>query len=209
MVSTGKAIEMLETTTQNGSTKIVALMVGLVLLLGGTTLLTGCSDEHQPHGSADGRPAPEATGAQTDASDPVGRVVQANFELVDALADDEPERSRAAARQTLEAVETLPAEGDLEQPRRNMQDALQRLIEAEGLAQMRQHFEPFSTELTAIVRTHGAGDVAPVYRAMCPMVEGRRAYWLQPDRPITNPYWGEAMYRCGEITETLVNVEPQ
>jgi Cu(I)/Ag(I) efflux system membrane fusion protein len=36
------------------------------------------------------------------------------------------------------------------------------------------------------------------------MVQGRKGYWLQPQKNITNPYFGAMMPTCGEIDETLV-----
>jgi membrane fusion protein, copper/silver efflux system len=140
----------------------------------------------------------------------IGAVVSVNFELVDALADDEPDRARAAAQRTrkqLEEVDMQLVEGAAHDAwmtmQRTMDRALEQAIEADDLASARQHFEPFSDELMRAVRAFGTGDVAPIYRAMCPMVEGRHGYWLQSGRHITNPYYGEAMYRCGEIVETI------
>jgi membrane fusion protein, copper/silver efflux system len=199
---------MTEANRKHINMNAVKLIIALAMIVAAPGLLMGCSDaDHHPQGAADAPPQGPADEARQESQDPVGRVVLANFELVDALADDEPERARTAARQALEQVEALPAEVEPEQSRQVMRDALQQVIDADSIAQMRRHFEPFSDELTRNVQATGTGDVAPVYRAMCPMVEGRRAYWLQPHRQITNPYWGERMYRCGEITETLV--QPQ
>ena len=72
-----------------------------------------------------------------------------------------------------------------------------------GLADMRRHFETFSDALTEVVRRFAHDYPVPIYRAMCPMVEGRKGFWLQNQRAITNPFHGAAMYRCGEIVEEL------
>jgi membrane fusion protein, copper/silver efflux system len=39
------------------------------------------------------------------------------------------------------------------------------------------------------------------------MVQGRKGYWLQPQREIANPYFGAMMLTCGEIAEILVEAD--
>ena len=33
---------------------------------------------------------------------------------------------------------------------------------------------------------------------------GRGAVWLQEDRETRNPYYGAAMLKCGDVTETIL-----
>jgi membrane fusion protein, copper/silver efflux system len=175
--------------------------------------------DHAAHGGAGPAAAPatvpERIEAPAEFSQQVGAVVGANFGLVKALSDDDPQAAQLAARQARQALAAVDmglvqgAAHDLWMgSQRRMDQALEQLAGRADLATQRRHFEQFSDELTRVVRWFGTGPVGPVYRAMCPMVENRRAYWLQADRPITNPYWGEAMYRCGEIVETLVEARP-
>jgi len=140
----------------------------------------------------------------------VGGVVALNFELVDALAGDDPETARQAAAILAEALGQVAADGVADevhaawQPRaRTMTAALRRLADEPDLEVQRRHFEAFSDALTEAARLFPGGMDRPVYRAMCPMVEGREAFWLQPQRQIANPYHGSRMLRCGEIVETL------
>lgn len=148
--------------------------------------------------------APEAFGEQ------VGALVRANFGLVKELSDDDPAGAKRAAEEILAVLGEAEADRlpgrvrDLWAPlSARMRTGLARLLEQRELDDMRRHFETFSDALTDAVRRFGTGSVAPVYRAVCPMVEGRDAFWLQRDRPITNPYHGARMYSCGSITETL------
>lgn len=149
--------------------------------------------------------APRAFGEQ------VAPVLQANFALVKGLSDDDPAASRRAAeaaRAALAKVDpsSLPGAGkDLWRPlAARMDRGLAGLLPLKELDDMRPHFEVFSDALTEAVRRFGAGSAGPVYRAMCPMVQDRKAYWLQATEPITNPYHGDRMYSCGSIAETLV-----
>jgi membrane fusion protein, copper/silver efflux system len=141
----------------------------------------------------------------------VGALVRANFDLVQWLADDDPEEARRAATATLDALGRVDvdllegAARDIWAPLQvRMRSGLTALVEEEDFEEMRTHFETFSDPLILAVRTFGTGSVAPVYRAMCPMVKGREGFWLAPRDEITNPYHGSRMYSCGSIVEVMV-----
>lgn len=167
----------------------------------------------QPSPSAHGSGGRQGDpGAQTPPafSEQVGALVQANFRLVIRLAGDDPGGAKAAAREALEVLSR--ADGGLLPPsaRRSwdalagrMRTGLEALVAEGNFEAMRRHFEGFSDALTEAVRAFGAGSVAPVYRARCPMVQGREAFWLAPTQEITNPYHGSRMFSCGDIVETL------
>jgi membrane fusion protein, copper/silver efflux system len=178
--------------------------------------------DHRHDPAAEARPGaaptPEPrTGAPSPAQTPpafadqVGALVRANFGLVQWLADDDPEEARKAATATLDALGKVDA-GLLEGAVRDiwaplqvrMRSGLAALVEEQDFEEMRTHFETFSDPLILAVRTFGTGSVAPVYRAMCPMVKGREAFWLSPRNEITNPYHGARMYSCGSIVEVMV-----
>ena len=43
-----------------------------------------------------------------------------------------------------------------------------------------------------------------VYRDFCPMADNNKgAFWLSLEEEIRNPYYGEAMLKCGEVRETI------
>jgi Cu(I)/Ag(I) efflux system membrane fusion protein len=147
-------------------------------------------------------------------SEQIGALVRVNFDLVRWLSGDDPEASRRAATAALEALGNVDssllegASGDIWPPlRQGMQDGLTAMVAEQDFEEMRTpHFEHFSDALTQAVRTFGTGSVAPVHRAMCPMVKGREGYWLQANQEITNPYHGSRMFTCGSIVETLVGL---
>jgi hypothetical protein len=63
---------------------------------------------------------------------------------------------------------------------------------AASLETMRAAFKPLSE---AIVRLPWPAEYQPMY---CPMFEGNAgATWVQKAGPVTNPYYGKAMLRCG------------
>jgi Cu(I)/Ag(I) efflux system membrane fusion protein len=146
----------------------------------------------------------------------LGGLVRAQFALVRALAGDDPEAARTAAQavdEALHAVNGRALEGATARATWNeqaeaMHQGLSELAVAPNLDGQRQHFESFSDALTAAVQVFGIEDAGPVYRAMCPMVQGREGYWLQDEEVVANPYYGAAMLRCGEIVETLAEEDP-
>jgi membrane fusion protein, copper/silver efflux system len=177
----------------------------------------GGHGEHAGHAAAAppaSRPAAPAAGPHDVPAEfrtGLGALVQAQFALVRALANDDPD----AARQTLLAIDEAlhqidagalagnAARRDWNRLARTMHDALGDIGRAPGLDGQRRHFETFSDALTAAVQGFGIEGAGPVYRAVCPMVQGRDGYWLQDEETIANPYYGEAMLRCGWIEETI------
>jgi membrane fusion protein, copper/silver efflux system len=153
-----------------------------------------------------GGPAPRAFRAA------LGRTVKAQLALVEALAADNPAAARRAAALVDGALHELhsagPAGRGAAQARADallsaMHEALAGLSAADGLDGQRRHFDAFSAALIEAIDAFGVEDAGEVHRAMCPMVGNGRGEWLQAGRDLTNPYFGAAMLKCGEILDTL------
>jgi Cu(I)/Ag(I) efflux system membrane fusion protein len=165
---------------------------------------------------ADAAPVVAATEAPEGFRSNLGRLVRSQFALVGALANDDAEAARRTALdvdKTLHAVDGTQllgpnARGTWNRQAKAMHLALGGLGVAPGLEGQRRHFETFSDALTEAVQAFGIDAANPVYRAMCPMVQGRDGYWLQGDEVIANPYFGTAMKDCGAIVETLSDDAP-
>jgi membrane fusion protein, copper/silver efflux system len=161
------------------------------------------------------RPEPVRAQAPRPFQAQIGRLVIANFELVKALAADDLEAARRAALETDEVLHRIDPTilTDTLQRRqwnrlaKTLHDPLARLAEAGDLADQRRQFRSFSHTLIDAVGAFGVAQAGPVYRAMCPMVEGGEGYWLQPQEAITNPYFGAVMLTCGEIRETIAEAD--
>ncbi|NGX15734.1 efflux RND transporter periplasmic adaptor subunit [Wenzhouxiangella sp. XN24] len=165
------------------------------------------ADGMQPVEAPAAHEAPEAFQAA------LGEVVHAQFELVRALAADDPQaatRAALAVDRVIHAIDATSLEGtaarqDWNRWVQQMHEGIGKLAAADRLDLQRRHFEEFSNALTAAVQAFGVSGTASVYRAICPMVDGRDGYWLQDGETITNPYHGASMLRCGWIAETLVD----
>jgi Cu(I)/Ag(I) efflux system membrane fusion protein len=137
--------------------------------------------------------------------------VRKNFEVVQALADDDPQGAGRAAKafdETLHAIDpTLLTTNAQRREWNRLAQSLHAtaLLVATGadLETQRRHFKSFSATLIDLVRVFGVAEAGPVYRVMCPMVEGGEGFWLQPREDITNPYFGAPMLTCGELLENF------
>ena len=69
----------------------------------------------------------------------------------------------------------------------------------------RKGFALLSDSMAAVARRFGTTGRDPVLRFHCPMAfNNRGGYWLQNRESTENPYFGSAMFKCGEITETII-----
>jgi hypothetical protein len=59
-----------------------------------------------------------------------------------------------------------------------------------------------TTAVYAAAKTMKPG--TPVYYDFCPMAnDNKGGYWLSEKKEIANPYFGDAMLKCGKVKETL------
>ena len=66
----------------------------------------------------------------------------------------------------------------------------------------RNHFKPLSSSLILAVEKFGVN--MQVYSQFCPMADNNTGgYWLSLEDKVLNPYFGDAMLKCGEVTKTI------
>ncbi len=153
------------------------------------------------------------TGSTTPAAfrQQVGAVYAAYAPLTDALGKDDPAAARAAAaavKKALAGVDMalLDASGHTVwmQALAEMQTGLDTMTNTDSLETMRTGLEPLTVGLTKAVMRLGVFLDGPLYELRCPMAfDGKGAHWLQQDENVRNPYFGAAMYTCGEVTRQL------
>lgn len=72
------------------------------------------------------------------------------------------------------------------------------------IADARKSFKPLSDDLYLTVKSFQLKSDAPFYRMHCPMAfDNTGADWLQNHDQLQNPYFGAAMFRCGEQVEVI------
>ncbi|NIP18560.1 MAG: DUF3347 domain-containing protein, partial [Xanthomonadales bacterium] len=76
--------------------------------------------------------------------------------------------------------------------------------QAENLEQARARFAPLSLALRDAIKAAASMPTGKVYVVHCPMAfDDKGASWLQANDDIFNPYFGEAMLKCGAVEEII------
>ncbi len=129
---------------------------------------------------------------------------QSYFELKDALVDSDQEAAVKIASKMAENLRKIDTDTrpDQVEALQNMREHLTALEAASSIDQQRVHFQRISEALISMARPLGSAD-QPIYLQYCPMAnQNKGAYWLSLESDIKNPYYGEAMLRCGEVRAT-------
>jgi hypothetical protein len=118
-----------------------------------------------------------------------------------ALVGSNPALAKSRAKDLL-AVLSVPAKG-MQLKEQKLLAALKAdsrfISQASNLGHQRKHFAPLSKNMYALLSALG-GNSATVYQQYCPM---KKASWLSESEDIRNPYYGDEMLECGEVTATL------
>lgn len=127
-------------------------------------------------------------------------VLDAYFDLVTALADDDAGAAVGEAARVREAVAAAPWPQPWDD---KLNAAAAGLAEADpGLDELRAAFEPLSRALIDAAGT-AADRLGNLHVIHCPMVDEDGADWLWPAPEVLNPYHGASMLRCGNVTGTI------
>ena len=140
----------------------------------------------------------------------LGAVIEGYLDVQAALAKDDRATAAAAAKRALGALSKVDmglVTEDAHMPWMKLGDGLELLLaavaDADDIEPARAKFALLSEQIVAVVALFGVPE-GKLYKAWCPMAFGNRgASWIQDQEEISNPYFGEAMLRCGEIKEVL------
>ncbi len=70
------------------------------------------------------------------------------------------------------------------------------------IKEQRSHFKHLSIHLTSAIETFGINE--KVYSQFCPMADNDSgAYWLSKEEKVLNPYFGDAMLKCGSVKQVI------
>jgi membrane fusion protein, copper/silver efflux system len=133
-------------------------------------------------------------------------VVQAYLDVAEALSRDEPGAARDAARaldSALAAAGLAGLDGDAGREwariRRDLRSHASAMAATGEIAVLRRELLPLSQLVELAVRSFTSDEVSPLFRAVCPMVDGGEGSWLTRVERIENPYHGENMFGCGSL----------
>lgn len=137
-------------------------------------------------------------------------LTDAYFALKDALVAGDAEQAKANATLLLGAVANVQGSEIPEAEKLRWESRKKELLryamaiqQNTDIEQQRVSFEPLTNALYLVLTDIGAGTKS-VYKQYCPMAfNDKGAYWLSDKEEILNPYFGDAMLRCGVVKEVL------
>lgn len=123
-----------------------------------------------------------------------------------ALSDDKAEEALKSAPALAKAIGSLPEGSE----KAKLQTAVATFQKQNDIKALRTAFEPLSASIIRLVRAHGLDHLGSLYVIHCPMAfRNKGADWLSTDPKVRNPYFGDAMYDCGSVTDTLSLGKPK
>ncbi len=157
-------------------------------------------------------PAAEDAAAPEEFAADVAAVWEAYLATVQALADDDETAARETAGEMQQALASADPEAlddtsaaVWEQEHEALGASLDRFLDGEDIEAVRAQLEDVSAHMREIVTAFHGGVIGPVYVVHCPMAfDDQGADWLDERDEVHNPYFGEMMYSCGSVTETLI-----
>jgi membrane fusion protein, copper/silver efflux system len=166
-----------------------------------------------------GAPAPDAGRAprlddsgrvplvlSTAAGRELARVVDAYIDMTAAMSRDDVAAARTAARAFDAALQAAslaglaaPAAGEWSRIRADLRRHATAMARSPDMTLLRGELLTVSRHMEGVVTSFHSDQVGPLYRAVCPMVNGREGSWLTRTQVVENPYYGAAMFDCGEV----------
>lgn len=90
-----------------------------------------------------------------------------------------------------------------------LHDHLLEIMNSDDFENQRKAFKPFNEALIEPLKSLGTGK-NKVFIQFCPMADNDSgAFWLSSKEEIMNPYFGDMMLHCGEVTDTIIHKEPK
>ncbi len=144
----------------------------------------------------------------------LGDAVNAYLHVKDALVASDVAAAEAAAQkmgQALSKVDMALLKGDAHlywmEQLKALQAHSEKITTSTELKNQREQFDFLSQALIQAVKVFGT-HTDTLYVQHCPMAfDDNGADWLSAEDKVLNPYFGEAMLRCGVIEETIVSNE--
>lgn len=131
-------------------------------------------------------------------------VLAAYLEVKDALVASNGAQAKAKANSLLKALDKLKSQklSAVDQKRLAAIDVgAFSICKSSNVDGQRNFFESLSTNMIALVKSTKP---QKMYVQFCPMADNNQgAYWLSDKKQIANPYFGDQMLTCGNVTEEI------
>ncbi|MBW1944192.1 MAG: DUF3347 domain-containing protein, partial [Deltaproteobacteria bacterium] len=141
----------------------------------------------------------------------LGKVLDLYLALQASLAKDDFQSAKKAGKQLgrkIKEVDMKLLEGEAHttwmQTLELLNKGLGEILGSKDITGVRSGFEPLSIGMAQAVAGIGVQRKGPLFELSCPMAfENKGATWLQQDKDVRNPYFGEVMLKCGEVGRQL------
>ncbi|SDS02724.1 efflux RND transporter periplasmic adaptor subunit [Christiangramia echinicola] len=125
------------------------------------------------------------------------------FELKDALVDSNPNSAANAAKSAIKALPDSSLQGMAAGHLGKVKEMLEAISKNNDLENQRSHFIILSENMIALATNIDQLERS-VFVQHCPMANSNKgADWLSQSSEVRNPYYGDAMLTCGEVTAEL------
>lgn len=132
------------------------------------------------------------------------------FEMKDALVNDNFEKAKEAGamlKSTLEKIDMSLFKDDVHavwmEQSNTLETALEHINHLNDIKAIRDQFKNISSSIVAIAESFDPISTS-LFIQHCPMADSNKgADWLSQEKEIRNPYFGESMLTCGEVTKTI------
>lgn len=129
--------------------------------------------------------------------------------LKDALVEDNSEQATSDAKKIISSFRKINMElltGEAHKQwmtlEGHIQSSANSISKSSEIKTQRDYFKQLSVHLIKAVQLFGVNE--KVYVEFCPMADNNNgAYWLSKEEQILNPYFGDAMLKCGEVKQTI------
>jgi Cu(I)/Ag(I) efflux system membrane fusion protein len=140
----------------------------------------------------------------------LGSIYSTYFELKDALTEDDFQTARSKAKElksTVDKIDMKAFQGDAHEKWMEYHGRIKKVLEHihhhDNIEDLRKNFIALSDWMIQLTKTFQVvGET--IYVQHCPMANNDKgADWLSKEEAIVNPYFGESMLGCGEVTKVI------
>lgn len=129
--------------------------------------------------------------------------------LKNALVKDNPEQAKNDAKKLISnfsKIDMKSLKGEAHKRWMALEGEIKSSVTAisnsDEIKVQRNHFIQLSLNLIKALQSFGINET--VFVEYCPMADSDKgAYWLSKEKQIRNPYFGDAMLKCGEVKQTI------
>jgi membrane fusion protein, copper/silver efflux system len=141
-------------------------------------------------------------------------VAENYFDLKNALVNDDYKNAKTAADKVLKSLKSVSmnllnekADHAWMEFEKNLRESSGMISKAKNIEMQRVHFEKLSDAIIETADSFGL-KINMVYVQFCPMAfDDKGAYWLSEAPEILNPYFGDEMLTCGEVTKKISSLD--